>query len=82
MKKEVVWASFHETLFFTGLGQMGNTLPSPSRNYDVLVMQHESEGLAIKIRKGARTVEGLIPWANVKNVEYSPEDPKSASKAA
>lgn len=76
--KKVVWAAFHEVLFYPGIGHLGHTLPSQGKTMD-LDMWHSDAGLAIRLKYQGKPIEGMIPWANVKNVQYAPEGPSTTS---
>jgi hypothetical protein len=71
MSRKVTHAQFHQSVFIKAAGNIGNSLPSGTKNYNE-EMSHTPEGLLIKIGK----IESLVPWANVIVCTYAPEETK------
>lgn len=78
MSKRITYVNFHQGLFVPGLGNIGNTLPSQSKHFD-LSMRAAVEGVDIAISYGSTQKNVLVPWPNVVLATYE-EDPTPATE--
>lgn len=74
MTRKVKFARFHQSIHLAGLGDMGPTLPNPTKTVPDLDMEECFSGIQV-LAKGIRFV---VPYANV--VIYSYEEPTALPK--
>ena len=80
MAKVVTSVQFHQSIFTKGLGNLGTTLPSPSKNIADLHMEVVEEGVLVQGVGKYGPSSAIVPFANVVIMEI--EEEKKASKAA
>lgn len=83
MNRKVLYARFYESVYVPQIGEVGNTLPSPTKTLDNLHMTVTPIGLSVEgSHKGLRS-EFLIPLASIKIMTLAPEEkPAIAAKAS
>lgn len=67
-KRIVTHARFHESLFISGVGSLGDSLPSQSKTLQLEMCREPGGDLEVKINGQ----EYAIPLANIKIVKYAP----------
>jgi hypothetical protein len=75
MNRNVKYVKFHQGLFIMGVGNVGDTLPSPSISFTKLEMKAQPEGIYLNVAKiGSVVTEAIVPWANVVVAALGPEE--------
>ncbi len=74
MNRKINFARFHQSLHLAGLGEMGNTLPSPQKKILNLKMCESAGGVQVEI--GANRF--VVPYANVVVYTYEESDGQQA----
>ncbi len=67
MRREVSSASFHASIFIPGIGDLGTSLPSPTKTFNFKMYRENDKDLEIEYNN---KVIG-IPSSNIKFVMYS-----------
>lgn len=67
MGKSVKFVKLHQGVFIPNLGNLGDSLPPPTKTVHGLIMTLEPEGLLIHTSK----TDAIIPLANIAILELS-----------